>query len=98
VQAAWQALGEGGPVATETLDAVQDWAADHAALVGDPLALVAAIDALRIDPGCVACREDLRGLLWAAMRRPDGGVAPRETGGETGRRYLELLQSGEGAR
>lgn len=98
VQAAWQALGEGGPVATETLDAVQDWAADHAALVGDPLALVAAIDALRIDPGCVACREDLRGLLWAAMRRPDGSVAPRETGGETGRRYLELLQSGEGAR
>lgn len=93
--AAWQALDGEGPVTAETLDAVLAWAGRNATRAGDPLALAAAVDALRLDPACRACRDDLRGLLWAAMRRPDGGVAPRADGGEPGRRYLELLQRGE---
>ena len=97
LQAAWRSLGDAQAVPVATLDAVQAWADTHGARIADPLALVAAIDALRIDPDCGACREDLRGLLWSAMRRPDNGVPRRDAGNASGRRYLQLL-GGDGGK
>src|SRR5690606_23391586 len=97
LQDAWSSLGETQAVPAATLDAVQAWADAHGGRIADPLALVAAIDALRIDPDCDACREDLRGLLWSAMRRPDNGVPRRDAGDAGGRRYLQLLD-GDGGR
>jgi hypothetical protein len=98
VLAAWRRLDAGAIADVAALDALQAWAAAHPARVHDPLALVAAIDALRIDPACRSCLDELRGVLWAAMRRPPAGVAPRDAGGEAGHRYLEALQAGEHAR
>ena len=91
LQTAWRALDDGRDTAPATLDALQARADANAARIADPLALIAAVDALRIDPGCAACRDDLRAVLWAAMRRPAGGVLPRSTGDAAGARYLERL-------
>jgi hypothetical protein len=98
VLAAWRGLDAGMGPDGAALDALQDWAAAHPARVRDPLALLAAVDALRIDPACRSCLDELRSVLWAAMQRPPAGIAPRDAGGEAGRRYLEALRSGEGAR
>ena len=88
LQGAWQALADAQDPAP-VLDALQDWSA-HAPL-DDPLAVVAAIDAVRNDPGCGECRDTLRGLLWHAMRRPAAGIAPRAID-DGGARYLRALQ------
>jgi hypothetical protein len=98
VLAAWRGLDANAAPDIAALDALQAWAATHPARVRDPLALVAAVDALRIDPACRSCLDELRAVLWAAMQRPPAGIAPRDAGGETGHRYLEALHAGEGAR
>ncbi|TDK25146.1 hypothetical protein E2F46_07600 [Luteimonas aestuarii] len=97
VLAAWRGLETGATPDVAALDALQAWAATHPARVRDPLALVAAIDALRIDPACRSCLDALRAVLWAAMQRPAAGIAPRDAAGASGRRYLDALQAGEGA-
>jgi len=90
---AWQSLAPGvvdAPAAT--LDALQDWADTQADRLDDPLAWIAAIDALRQDPGCDACRRELRGLVWGALPRPAGGWVPR-VDDALSRRYLEALDA-----
>jgi len=79
-----------------TLDALQAWAEAHRDRLEDPLAWIAAIDALRHDPACAACRARLRGLLWGAMPRPRGGF-PARGDDDLARRYLDALQAGEQA-
>jgi hypothetical protein len=59
---------------------------------GDPLALAAAIDAVEREPGCGACREKLRGLIWKALARPPVNVTRRVREDAVGRRYLEALR------
>jgi hypothetical protein len=98
VLAAWRGLDADAGPDVAALDALQAWAAAHPVRVRDPLALLAAVDALRIDPACRSCLDELRSVLWTAMRRPPAGIAPRDAGGETGVRYLDALQAGEGAR
>lgn len=82
--------------------AARAWAAvdgigrgDDAALerlrVADPLALAAAREAVRRDPGCGACRARLRALVWGALDRPPPGVTRRAEGSVAGRRYLETI-------
>ncbi|QCO67301.2 DUF4175 domain-containing protein [Luteimonas yindakuii] len=86
---AWWALGDAAADPAPVLDTLQAW--PGGARLDDPLALVAAIDAVRNDPACSDCRDTLRGLLWQAMRRPAGGIAPR-VGDDTGARYLRALR------
>lgn len=95
--AAWQSLDDtrAGTLAA-TLDALEAWADADRDRLEDPLAWIAAIDALRQDPGCASCRETLRGLLWSAMPRPAGAIAPRADDA-TSRRYLDALDAGEDA-
>lgn len=85
---AWSAidgLGRGDP------ERVARWSREQGARVGDPLALQAALDAARRDPGCGACRDRLRALVWAGLRRPPPGTARRLPGDAAGRRYLMAI-------
>lgn len=87
--AAWRALENGKQV---DLSALQRWAAANASRIADPLALAAAIDAVRVEPGCAACRARLRAQLWGVMARPAAGVVRRTREGAMGQRYLEALR------
>ena len=68
------------------------WLRANQTRLADPLAFVAAIEALRADPACVPCRRDLRALLWPLLPRPAATVPRRDDGGDAGRRYLDALR------
>src|SRR5690606_4270486 len=90
---AWQSLdGRRAGTLPATLDARGAWADANRERLQDPLAWIAAVDALRQDPDCETCRATLRGLLWSAMPRPAGGFAPR-TDDAMSRRYLDALDA-----
>ena len=90
---AWQALADvpGGARAAPPLDALEHWLRANEARVPDPLSIVAAIDAVRQEPGCAPCRARLRGLLWAALPHPAARVLRRDDGEAAGRRYLDAI-------
>ena len=90
---AWIALAEAPGAGEVDLEALETWLAGNQAWIDDPLSLAAAIDALRNDPGCAGCRDELRALLWTLLERPAAQVQRRETGDEAGVRYLDALQS-----
>lgn len=75
--------------------ALERWLRANQARLADPLAFVAAIEALRADPACVPCRRDLRALLWPLLPRPAAMVPRRDDGGDAGRRYLDALRQEE---
>lgn len=94
----WDALADlpGRGAAPPPLDALEQWLRKNEARVPDPLALVAAIDAVRQEPGCMPCRTKLRGLIWTALPRPPAQVQRRDAGDAAGRRYLDALRGGGG--
>lgn len=90
--AAWRALGDGpdaihGPIA---LDSLESWVRANRMRLPDALALTGAIDTVRNEPDCRACRAKLRALLWTAMERP---VRPnrRRQGDTVGTRYIQSI-------
>ncbi|GGB36365.1 hypothetical protein GCM10011380_27200 [Sphingomonas metalli] len=87
--ASWQALAGGGDA---RLGALSQWLAGRGGRIRDPLAIAAAVDAVRRDPGCGACRQRLRGLLWSVLVRPAPGVQRRDAGDAMARRYAEALR------
>jgi hypothetical protein len=90
---AWRALEERpGRPAPLRLDALEGWVRANRERLADPLALAAAIDAVRNDPGCSTCRRSLRALLWTALERPPATIRRREVPGPRGRRYLDALR------
>ncbi len=89
VASAWQALA--APTQAVDLDALTRWLDAHPDAVPDPLDVVAAIDALRQQPDCQRCRQQLRDQLWPALRRAEGPPARRNAADAGGRRYLEAL-------
>jgi hypothetical protein len=90
--AAWRALGEaGGADPTPVLNSLESWLRTDASRGVDPLAFAAAIDAVRRDPACAACRASLRGLVWTALKPPPPHVARRPEADAAGRRYLQAL-------
>jgi hypothetical protein len=87
----WQALAtRDAPV---DLDALSRWLDAHPQAVPDPLDVVAAIDELRRQPDCHACRQRLRKQLWPALQRPPGPPARRDAADAQGRRYLDALMA-----
>ncbi|NUO74517.1 MAG: hypothetical protein HOQ32_00740 [Lysobacter sp.] len=94
LEALWGALetAPGAQGAGIDTAALERWLSEHESRVADPLAFVAAIDALRERPDCVPCRARLRGLLWPLLKRPPAALPRREDGGEEGRRYLDALR------
>ncbi len=96
--AAWRALGDTGVAdPAPVLSSLEAWLRTDASRGVDPLAFAAAIDAVRRDPGCAACRASLRGLVWTALAPPPPHAARRPEADAAGRRYLEAL-SGAPAR
>ncbi len=92
---AWRALEERpntGRAAPLALGALERWVRDNRGRLSDPLALTAAIDTVRNEPNCLACRRRLRALLWSALERPSATVRRREAPGERGSRYLDALR------
>jgi hypothetical protein len=86
---AWRALAQPGAI---DLEGLESWVRSNAARLRDPLAVLAAIDALRGRPGSQALREALRGQLWSVLTRPPTQVRRRNDGGDVGRRYTQGLR------
>ncbi len=89
---AWQQLGGSSDDAVD-LGALARWLGDNERRLSDPLSLAAALEELRADPACSACRQRLRARLWTALRRPTPQVHRRTASGASGQRYLRALQS-----
>lgn len=96
----WSALEEVPSSSRDAAPAIdfaelERWLRANQARLADPLAFVAAIEALRADPVCVPCRRELRALLWPLLPRPAAMVPRRDDGGDAGRRYLDALRQEE---
>lgn len=89
---AWRALDERPGAPPLQLNALERWVRGSGARLSDPLALIAAIDTVRDDPGCLSCRKRLRALLWTALERPPAAVRRRNAPEARGRRYLDALR------
>lgn len=91
---AWRALDErpGAATAALALGDLNRWVRANAGRLPDALALTAAIDTVRNEPGCLSCRRTLRGLIWTALERPPVAVQRRDAPGARGRRYLDALR------
>jgi hypothetical protein len=86
---AWRALASPGAI---DLDGLDRWARANSARIRDPLAVLAAVDALRNEPGSSSLREKLRQKLWTVLTRPPVQVRRRHDGGTLGRRYSRSLR------
>ena len=88
---AWQRLGDdtGAP----DLDALATWQQRNTAYLPDALDLAAAIEQLRIEPGCRDCRQRLRAQLWRALQRPLPQAMRRSAADAMGQRYLDALET-----
>jgi hypothetical protein len=91
VASAWHALASSDE--SVDLDALSRWLDANPNAVPDALDVVAAIDALRQQPDCRTCRNELRAQLWPALRRSEGPPARRAAADASGRRYLEALSA-----
>ena len=96
---AWRALTraqhDGDERPGVDLDALAAHLATHDSGDGDALSIAAAIDALRRDPDCRDCRQQLANRLWPLLARPPAMPARREAGGRMGAAYLEQLREGD---
>ncbi|HDS1145012.1 MULTISPECIES: hypothetical protein [Stenotrophomonas] len=88
---AWQRLGDDASV--PDLDALATWQQRNAAYLPDALDLAAAIEQLRIEPGCGDCRQRLRAQLWRALQRPLPQAMRRSAADAMGQRYLDALEA-----
>lgn len=89
--AAWGALEPRPGAPPLRLDALEAWALVNAEARADPLALTAAIAAVRRDPACADCRQALREALWAALQATP--TARRRAGPDpSGAQYLKALE------
>jgi len=88
---AWQRLGD--DTGTPDLDTLSGWQQRNAAFLPDALDLAAAIEQLRLQPGCRDCRQRLRAQLWRALQRPLPQVMRRRAADAMGQRYLDALEA-----
>lgn len=88
---AWRALEDRPGAPALQLDTLEGWALANREQLPDALGLLAALDALRLDPDCSECRARLRAALWPALDAPS---SPHRRDGPDarGQRYLEALR------
>ncbi|MFO6430683.1 DUF4175 family protein [Erythrobacter sp. W302b] len=86
---AWRALSS---LQAIDLNGLDRWVRTNSGRIRDPLAVLAAIDALRGDPASGALREKLRQQLWTVLTRPPAQVRRRHDGGSVGQRYMQGLR------
>lgn len=96
VAAAWRALGQGPEAVRGPIDfnPLERWIGANGDRLPDALALSGALDAVRREPDCDACRQRLRALLWTAMERPPTHLHRRRPVDAAGGRYLDALAGG----
>jgi hypothetical protein len=73
---------------------LESWVRRNPDEATDSLGLLAAIDALRRSPDCVACRGELEARLWPLLPKPATSVIPRAPAGAAERAWLEALAGG----
>jgi hypothetical protein len=88
----WRALAAGSGEDTIDLSALQAWLAANGDRGTDPLAVMAAVDAVQRDPGCDDCRRRLRALLWPLATPPLAAPRMRAEAEATGEAYLDALR------
>lgn len=91
IVAVWQQLADTGNA--PDLDMLSQWLGRNERRLADPLSLAAAIEELRIQPDCVACRSTLRAQLWRALLRPLPQVERRAAADPMAQRYLDALEA-----
>lgn len=93
--ALWQAL-EMGQVssASAELEAFEQWLRARESTLPGAMDLFAALDAVRLDPNCVACATTLRNRLWPLLPTRAPVVESRRVPDRSGRAYLESLNGG----
>ncbi|MFG3450067.1 hypothetical protein ACGFZ3_15970 [Stenotrophomonas sp. NPDC047960] len=90
IVAVWQQLAD--TRTTPDLDAVSQWLGRHQSRLSDPLSLAAAVEELRLAPGCAPCRTTLRAQLWRALQRPLPQLERRSAPDPMAQRYLDALE------
>ena len=75
------------------LDGVERWLRANERRVPDALGVIAAIDSVRNEPGCISCRQLLRSRLWPLLPRPPSHPVPRAKPDRSGQAYLDALQA-----
>lgn len=91
VREAWNALEA---TTSPDFDALMAWLDANGKSVGDRLAMIAAIDALRRDEACQACAQHLQDLLWPLLPKPMSGAKSRSAPDAAGNAYLKILSEG----
>jgi hypothetical protein len=91
VPSAWKMLASGRDA---DLARLESWVRRNPDEATDSLGLLAAIDALRRSPDCVACRGELEARLWPLLPKPATSVIPRAPAGAAERAWLEALAGG----
>ena len=91
----WRALGadrNGSEVPKAILDDASHWLQAHAGDEQDTLAGIAALDALRQQPDCDTCRDELRQRAWSLLAKPLAKPTLRTLATPVGNAYLDALQ------
>lgn len=95
LSALWRSLAANeadSAVPDATLDAASRWLQAHDGNERDTLAAIAALDALRQQPDCSTCREELRLRVWPLLTKPLAKPMPRARATPIGDAYLDALQ------
>ncbi|MDI1253210.1 hypothetical protein [Thermomonas sp.] len=95
MDALWRALGadrNDSEVPKVILDDASHWLQAHAGDERGTLAAIAALDALRQQPDCAACRDELRLRVWPLLAKPLAKPTPRTHATPVGNAYLDALQ------
>lgn len=95
LNALWGVLGadhDGSELPETSLDDASRWLQLHAGDERDTLAAIAALDALRQQPDCASCRDELRLRVWPLLSTPLAKPAPRARATQVGNAYLDALQ------
>ena len=94
LDALWLALGPDRDAAAVPQGLLDDASRHLRTRVDDDAALatLAAIDVLRAEPGCAACRVELRQRLWRLLPTPPAKPTPRTRPTSAGNAYLDALQ------
>ncbi|MEO6075937.1 MAG: hypothetical protein ABIP56_03950 [Dokdonella sp.] len=90
VVSAWSALEVAGSTPLD-LTALERWARDRQAKVPDALGVIAAIDEVRRDASCAACREQLQARLWPLLPIAAARATPRDQVDVSGAAWLDAL-------
>ena len=84
----YTALANGEPL---DLEAFEAWVRAHESKLDNALDLIAALDVLRREPACEACRNSVLDALWPMLPVPPTATRLRSVPDAAGKAYLEGL-------